>query len=537
MESEQVGINPPKSEFCNGDFQHDPSTTEGEGDESTLGNDSGSGNDSNIDEDVTIGVSNNANSLENNDPRPTPKGDGADGGDAESEMGSGTGAGDGEDNGGEVESDTNEDMSDIHQEGDKEASFADDATEPETTASDIDDKKNDAQETGNENESKYGEGGNDDDKVAKAHKTFKTGKLDDSGKDAKAYKTFKPSLVGHDAHSSSESDSMDGKSHKSSRRSTSGKSGKARNLEQDDVAITKSMRVASPTKSEGRDDITNMNGRALQIDDDRDITCSCSPTTYNMKIRLDLSCANSTVDSNTPGINSTFCLSGNANATDGVDGRIDIRSLRRSKLLSGEKTSLIKNQLDIFSDGTNQEDNIRSLVGEDIVLSYAVTQILFIETDTSNELTIIHQESLAVSVDEYISNNGVLIASFESTASQLDPAKPLKEQLEYLPGTAGVIVFVINSDGEISTGEFFWGLDTNTNSCGVLPELNGKRLGWVQFVSIASFLRHVLHRLFLLKSSLFSLPAATIASLYRSKTYQQTQMFAMTSSLKAHCPK
>jgi len=479
---EIVGINPPKSEFCNGDFQFDPSTTEGEGDESTLGNSSGSGNGSNIGEDVTIGVSNNANSLENNDPRPTPEGDGADDGDAESETGSSNGTGDGEDNGGQVESDTNEDMSDFNQEGDKEPSFADDATESETNASDIDDEQKDVQETGNENESKYEEGGKDDGKVAKAHKTFKTGKVDDSRKDAKAYKTFKPSLVGHDAHSSSESDSMDGKSYKSSKRSTSGKSGKARNLEQDDVAISKSMSVSIPTKSEGPVAMTNLNVGALQSDNDSGLTCSCSPTTYNMKIRLDLSCANSTVDSNTPGINSTFCLSGNANAADGMDRSIDNRSLRGSKLLSGEKLSLIKNQLDVFGGDTNQEENIRGLNGEDAVFSYAITQVLFIETDTSNELTIIRQVSLAISVDEFISNNGVLIASFESIASQLDPVKPLKEQLEYLPGTAGVIVFVKNSDGEISTGEFFWGLDTNANSCGVLPELNGKRLGWVQFI-------------------------------------------------------
>ena len=110
-----------------------------------------------------------------------------------------------------------------------------------------------------------------------------------------------------------------------------------------------------------------------------------------------------------------------------------------------------------------------------------ISSILFIEFDTSGLLTLINTN------DTYLSNqtftNSTTI-SYPSISTSLNTDIPLDEQVDKIPGGAGLFLFGNDDDGDvILRSRLVWEYDTK--DCSVELDVEGDTLGWIMFVSIA----------------------------------------------------
>ncbi len=105
----------------------------------------------------------------------------------------------------------------------------------------------------------------------------------------------------------------------------------------------------------------------------------------------------------------------------------------------------------------------------------------FLEMDTSPNMQIINQDDQYLNVTFPDPSNIVL--QFSSISNLLDPAMPLGDQLQYVPGGA-ILIFVGATDsGEIVRNRMMW---TYTMGCGLedYTVLDGNVIGWAGFVSV-----------------------------------------------------
>jgi hypothetical protein len=104
--------------------------------------------------------------------------------------------------------------------------------------------------------------------------------------------------------------------------------------------------------------------------------------------------------------------------------------------------------------------------------------------DTSPNMQIINQDDQYLNMTFPDSSNIVL--QFSSISNLLNPAIPLGDQMEYVPG--GVILILVGSteSGEIVRNRNMW---TYTLGCGKedYTVLDGNMIGWAGFVSVIRF--------------------------------------------------
>ena len=109
----------------------------------------------------------------------------------------------------------------------------------------------------------------------------------------------------------------------------------------------------------------------------------------------------------------------------------------------------------------------------------------FLEMDTSSNMQIINQDDQYLNVTFPDPSNIVL--QFSSISNLLNPAMPLSDQMEYVPGWAILILVGATASGEIVRNRMLW---TYTMGCGLedYTVLDGNVIGWAGFVSVLCFL-------------------------------------------------
>ena len=105
----------------------------------------------------------------------------------------------------------------------------------------------------------------------------------------------------------------------------------------------------------------------------------------------------------------------------------------------------------------------------------------FLEMDTSPNMQIINNDDQYINVTFPDPSNIVL--QFSSISNLLNPAVPLSDQMEYVPGGAILILVGATANGEIVRNRMMW---TYTMGCGLedYTVLDGNVIGWAGFVSV-----------------------------------------------------
>jgi len=238
------------------------------------------------------------------------------------------------------------------------------------------------------------------------------------------------------------------------------------------------------------------------------LLCSCSPQFYNFQLLLNKDCSSSTLSRSSSGISNVNCQ-----IDDKVDGGLMssgfVRRRHHRDLLKLEQ-SHSNNNVDVersvrAEDYDDRYDILTSQVQSllpTIISKQArqstttsesttttatttpsyISSILFIEFDTSGLLTLINTN------DTYLSNQTLINStsiSYPSISQALNTDRPLNEQLDKIPGGAGLFLFGNNNDGDvILRSRLVWEYDLD---CSVELDIVGDTLGWIMFVSIALY--------------------------------------------------
>ena len=184
----------------------------------------------------------------------------------------------------------------------------------------------------------------------------------------------------------------------------------------------------------------------------------------------------------------TFCLLGTH------DG--DIFGNRQRRLGgTNERRRLPKNENDEWEDD-KEERHVKIDFDEKVTLvdkrqldkdNIEIISIQFLEFDTSGKLIVLNQDDTYA--DTSLTNGD--IATFKSISRDLDPALPIEDQLNLLPG--GVQVTLRAKSVDQATGEekivsnrITW---SYTNGCDEVPLNEGMGIGWTTIVSTFYFER------------------------------------------------
>ena len=123
-----------------------------------------------------------------------------------------------------------------------------------------------------------------------------------------------------------------------------------------------------------------------------------------------------------------------------------------------------------------------AVVGDDPGPVERLVSAQFLEMDTSPDMNIINQNDEYIYIPDDPSDVSDVTLSYTSVSANLDPAVPLEDQLDLLPG--GVILILVGRTaiGEIVRNRLMW---TYTMGCGEedLTVRVGEGLGWTMFVS------------------------------------------------------
>ena len=106
----------------------------------------------------------------------------------------------------------------------------------------------------------------------------------------------------------------------------------------------------------------------------------------------------------------------------------------------------------------------------------------FLELDTSPDMNIINQDDQYLNLTFPSAEEDILL-SFTSVSTMLDPALPIEDQLEYVPGGVILVLVGMTDSGEIVRNRLMW---TYTNGCGYREKtvMVGDEFGWSTFVSV-----------------------------------------------------
>ncbi|EJK61083.1 hypothetical protein THAOC_18480, partial [Thalassiosira oceanica] len=122
----------------------------------------------------------------------------------------------------------------------------------------------------------------------------------------------------------------------------------------------------------------------------------------------------------------------------------------------------------------------------------------FLEIDTSMDMNIINQDDQYINVTFPPNPDGGPVTdftlSYTSVSATLDPALPLEDQADLLPGGVILILFARTSGGEVLRNRVFW---TYTMGCQLddVTIQRGDEFGWTLFEKARAGARGVLSRL------------------------------------------
>eukprot|EP00984_Skeletonema_dohrnii_P006993 scaffold2487_cov98-Skeletonema_dohrnii-CCMP3373.AAC.11 len=268
--------------------------------------------------------------------------------------------------------------------------------------------------------------------------------------------------------------------------------------------------VASPTHNYDnlnlRGSMLSMNtksGRIAKVD--RRMMCTCSPQIFNIKITL-TSTDPCTIDDLKPnnGIENTLCLY--TNPTEELEevkpsyyqppaaavhqSTLDAwTSIPPNDVFFNEHPELKLYQEEIYrmkhglpsSSSTVASLTTPSLQVQGGLMPTQLTSAQFLEMDTSSNMQIINQDDQYLNVTfPYPSN---IVLTFSSISNLLNPAIPLGDQMEYVPGGTFLILVGATASGEIVRNRMMW---TYTMGCGLedYTVLDGDVIGWAGFENL-----------------------------------------------------
>jgi len=244
----------------------------------------------------------------------------------------------------------------------------------------------------------------------------------------------------------------------------------------------------------------NNRQRLLQSTTTTESLCACSPQFYKFQLLLNNDCSSSTLSRSSSSISNVNCQ-----IDDKVDGGLMSsgfvrRRYRDLQELEDKEQSHGNNNVDELERSLRAEDNgdrydiltsqVQSLLPTTSISKQArqsttttvpsyISSILFIEFDTSGLLTLINTN------DTYLSNQTLInstIISYPSISQALNTAIPLNEQLNKIPGGAGLFLFGNNDDGDVVLrSRLVWEF---SGDCEIELDIVGDTLGWIMFVSI-----------------------------------------------------
>ena len=184
--------------------------------------------------------------------------------------------------------------------------------------------------------------------------------------------------------------------------------------------------------------------------------CSCSPRSYSFKFMFNEEC-------------------GSLPSTLSPDEAIGISNVNCQITMAGSSTDLPTENL-ISQIRTIFDRQMLSQTANTTV-SY-ISSILFIEFDTSGTLTLINENATYL-VDANFTEG--MTISYPSISQLLDPSLEFEEQMQYVPGGAGLFMFANNDVGDvILSSKVVWEF---TGACNVTVDIQGSTLGWVSIVS------------------------------------------------------
>jgi hypothetical protein len=198
------------------------------------------------------------------------------------------------------------------------------------------------------------------------------------------------------------------------------------------------------------------------------VVCSCSPQSYTFQLLLNGDCSSSTLsrdDAN--GISNVNCHI----VATGVN---DIQRVRNDDhLLSQIRSTLPKITKPLPTDRQSPSQTSSTTVAY-------ISSVLFIEFDTSGTLILINEDPRYLA---YANLTEGMTVTYPSISQSLNLSLGLEEQLQYVPGGAGLFIFGSNIEGEvILSSRLVWEF---SGACDVTVEMEGKTLGWIEFVSVA----------------------------------------------------
>ncbi|KAL3795448.1 hypothetical protein HJC23_000806 [Cyclotella cryptica] len=220
------------------------------------------------------------------------------------------------------------------------------------------------------------------------------------------------------------------------------------------------------------------------------VQCSCSPTQFSFRLDLSADCDSATINENKTGIDGSLCFFGEG-ATSGTDvlpsgdqglgdmvqggsgGFGPIRKLNKVTERVVDTTSHIqhasrsKRRMQQPMDPADMMRAPTSPITE-------VSSILFLEIDTSPELNILNQDSTYFSTNLKDGD----IVSYTSISNMLDPARPLEDQLEYVPGGVMVVLFGTDDQGVVVQNTVAWGYG-GEGYCESEPLEVNDSIGWI----------------------------------------------------------
>ncbi|KAL3763950.1 hypothetical protein ACHAW5_005135 [Stephanodiscus triporus] len=191
--------------------------------------------------------------------------------------------------------------------------------------------------------------------------------------------------------------------------------------------------------------------------------CSCSPQSYSFQLSLNNDCSSSTLSGDDDGISNTNCR---ITASEFENAR---RVVLADNLLSQIQSALPK----ITKRLTDRQSPTQT---SNTTVAY-ISSVLFIEFDTSGTLSLINEDTRYLANVNFTEGRTI---TYSSISQSLNASLGLGEQLQYVPGGAGLFIFGNNNEGEvILSSRVVWEF---SGACDVAVEIEGKTLGWIDFV-------------------------------------------------------
>jgi hypothetical protein len=135
---------------------------------------------------------------------------------------------------------------------------------------------------------------------------------------------------------------------------------------------------------------------------------------------------------------------------------------------------------DIVAILTSPPDDLIYTSSVDLV-PVTIGSVTFVEFDTSGNLSTINQD-FQYSVSEFSDGDTI---TYNSILSTLDPALPVEEQMDKIPGGVALLFLGANAEGNLMRSRVAWSFEDMMCSGGDVGPINvGDKIGWITMVSL-----------------------------------------------------